>query len=159
MPWWDRPGCTFAQAHFLPPALAAWRLSRPHGTIIRGRAGSPGVPQGMNRNDLRRLVWIRLREARVLLEAKCFDGAYYLCGYALECALKACIAKATRRSEFPDLEKVKASYTHDLTVLIKVAGLKATLEAELTSDPEFSDYWTLAKAWSEKDRYAEHGEQ
>jgi hypothetical protein len=34
----------------------------------------------MNRNDLRRLSRIRLKEARVLLEAGCFDGAYYLCG-------------------------------------------------------------------------------
>jgi hypothetical protein len=43
----------------------------------------------MNRNDLRRLARIRLKEARVLLQAKCFDGAYYLCGYAIECGLKA----------------------------------------------------------------------
>jgi hypothetical protein len=113
----------------------------------------------MNRNDLRRLVRIRLKEARALLEAKCFDGAYYLCGYAVECALKACIAKATRRSEFPDLEKVKASYTHDLTVLIKQAGLKATLEAEVASDPDFGRYWGVAKDWSEKARYAEHDEK
>jgi HEPN domain-containing protein len=113
----------------------------------------------MNRNDFRRLARIRLKETRRLLEAKCFDGAYYLCGYAVECGLKACIAKATRRSEFPDLEKVKASYTHDLTALIKQAGLRAALDAERASDPDFSDCWTLATAWSEKDRYEEHGEQ
>jgi HEPN domain-containing protein len=63
----------------------------------------------MNRNDLRRLARIRLKEARALLEAKCLDGAYYLCGYAVECALKAGIAEVTRRSEFPDLDRVKAS--------------------------------------------------
>src|SRR5712692_7302814 len=76
-----------------------------------GQAASPEIWPGMNRNDLRRLARIRLKEARVLLKAACYDGAYYLCGYAVECGLKACIAKATRRSEFPDLEKVKASYT------------------------------------------------
>jgi len=31
----------------------------------------------MNRNDLRRLARIRLKEARALIEAKRFDGAYY----------------------------------------------------------------------------------
>ena len=45
------------------------------------------------------------------------DGAYYLAGYAIECALKACIAKATRRYDFPDRKKVDASHTHDLREL------------------------------------------
>jgi HEPN domain-containing protein len=113
----------------------------------------------MNRNDLRRLARIRIKEARVLLRAECYDGAYYLCGYAVECGLKACIAKATRRSEFPDLEKVKASYTHDLFALVKQAGLKLALEAEASGDPDFSRYWAVAKDWSEKARYIEHAEK
>ena len=113
----------------------------------------------MNRNDLRRLARIRLKEARALSEAQCFDGAYYLCGYAVECGLKACIAKATRRSEFPDLEKVKASYTHNLTNLVKQAGLEAALQAEAASDPDFDLNWTIAKDWSEKARYAQHDEK
>src|SRR5690242_2427089 len=104
----------------------------------------------MNRNDLRRLARIRLKEARALLTAGCYDGAYYLCGYAVECGLKARIAKATRRSEFPDLEKVKASYTHDLSALVKQAGLKAALEADAASDLDFGLYWAVAKDWSEK---------
>jgi HEPN domain-containing protein len=33
----------------------------------------------------------------VLLEAGLYAGAYYLAGYAVECALKACIAKKTAR--------------------------------------------------------------
>lgn len=115
-------------------------------------------PPGMNRNDFRRLARIRIREARALLEAGCFDGAYSLCGYAVECGLKACIAKATRRSEWPDLEKVKASYTHDLTALVKQAGLRATLEAEEKTDLELARFWAVVKDWSEKARYAEHTE-
>ena len=113
----------------------------------------------MNRHDLRRLSRIRLKESRALLRAKCFDAAYYLCGYAVECALKACIAKATRRSEFPDLDRVKASYTHNLTNLLKVAGLEALLQAEGTRDPDFGLNWTVAKDWSEKARYSEHNER
>jgi HEPN domain-containing protein len=113
----------------------------------------------MNRKDLLRLARIRLREARALLEVGYFDGAYYLCGYAVECALKAGIAKKTRRSDFPDLDKVKASYTHNLTSLLKVAGLQALLDAEIASDADFGLNWTVAKDWSEKARYAEHDER
>jgi len=40
-----------------------------------------------------------------LLRLGLFDGAYYLAGYAVECALKACIAKGTQRFEFPDKRK------------------------------------------------------
>jgi HEPN domain-containing protein len=112
----------------------------------------------MNRKDLRRLARIRLEEARVLLRAGCWSGAYYLCGYAAECALKACIAKETKRSEFPDLERVRDSYTHKLPSLVIVAGLKALLDAERASDPAFDDNWITATDWSEKDRYVERSE-
>jgi HEPN domain-containing protein len=49
----------------------------------------------MTRKDLQKLAAIRLKEAKLLLAANAPDGAYYLAGYAVECALKACIAKAT----------------------------------------------------------------
>jgi len=112
----------------------------------------------MNRNDLRRLARIRLKEARVLLKAKCFDGAYYLCGYAVECGLKACIAKATRRSEFPDLERVKGSYRHSLLGLVKIAVLDASLRAEEAADAEFANHWLTTREWTEAARYVEHAE-
>lgn len=113
----------------------------------------------MNRNEFRRLARIRIKEARVLLKENRYDGAYYLCGYAVECGLKACIAKATRRSEFPDLDKVKASYTHDLTVLVKQAGLRSILETTAATDADFNRYWAVVKDWSEQARYIEHAER
>jgi hypothetical protein len=113
----------------------------------------------MNRNDLRRLARIRLREARALLEAKCFAGAYYLSGYAVECGLKACIAKATKRSEFPDLDRVKASYTHNLVALVKLAGIEPMLQAEAAADRDFRLNWAIAKDWTEQSRYAENTEK
>jgi len=72
---------------------------------------------------------------------------------------KACIAKETRRSEFPDLEKVRASYTHSLSNLLKPAGLEALLQAEVAANPDFGLNRAVAKDWSEKDRYAEHREK
>jgi len=49
----------------------------------------------MNRNDFQQLADVRIDEAVVLLDQGKYDGAYYLAGYAVECSLKACIAKLT----------------------------------------------------------------
>src|SRR5262249_37068746 len=116
-------------------------------------------PQGMNRNNLRHLSRIRLKEARVLLEARCFDGAYYLCGYAVECALKACIAKKTRRHDFPDKKTVNDSYSPNLTALVAVAGLTTFWAEEMNRDHAFELNWNLLKDWSEERRYRLTGER
>lgn len=55
----------------------------------------------MNRREFRELTTLRLAEARALLDAGLPDGAYYLAGYAVECALKACISRQTRQHDFP----------------------------------------------------------
>jgi len=55
----------------------------------------------MNRSDFQKLTEIRMKEAKVLLSNACFEGAYYLAGYAVECAIKACIAKKTQIHDFP----------------------------------------------------------
>ena len=68
----------------------------------------------MNRKDFHQLAELRLKEARALLAAEFPDGAYYLAGYAVECGLKACIAKRTREHDYPDKKLVNKSYTHDV---------------------------------------------
>jgi HEPN domain-containing protein len=40
----------------------------------------------MNRADFQKLAELRIREAKVLLDSKHYEGAYYLAGYAVECA-------------------------------------------------------------------------
>ena len=97
---------------------------------------------------------LRVQEARVLLENQCFPGAYYLVGYAVECALKACVARRTRRFDFPDRKVVNDSYTHDLEKLLSVAGLKEELQKELGSNRAFANSWAIAKDWSEEIRYS-----
>jgi HEPN domain len=80
---------------------------------------------------------VRLEEANALLSLGFYDGAYYLAGYAVECALKACIAKGTLRYEFPDKKKVESSYSHNLRDLIKVAGLRKPVSSELPKTRTF----------------------
>ena len=107
----------------------------------------------MDRRELQELSRIRLREARALLNAGLSDGAYYLAGYAVECALKACIAKGTFRHEFPDKKKVEASYLHSIRDLVKVAGLDDSWKEQTATDPSFRNNWEIAQAWSEQGRY------
>ena len=104
----------------------------------------------MNRDDLRQLAQIRLREARALLKNRSNHGAYYLCGYVIECGLKACIAKQTKMYDFPDKETVNKSYTHDLSRLVKVSGLERDLDSEMTKDTTFALNWAIVKDWSEE---------
>ena len=80
-------------------------------------------------------------------------GAYYLAGYAVECALKACIAKGTRKHEFPDRKRVNDSYTHVVKDLVKLANLEDLHLAHLRADKSFRDNWEVVQTWSEQSRY------
>jgi hypothetical protein len=103
----------------------------------------------MNRLDLQKLSDLRLSESKALLQAGFPDGAYYLAGYAVECALKACIARQTKQHDFPDKELVSRSYTHKLQVLLDLAKLTD----KLASDPTLRVVWVVLKNWSEEGRY------
>ena len=107
----------------------------------------------MNRKDLQELSQIRIKEAKALLDKGLYDGAYYLCGYAVECALKACIAKNVNQYDFPDKKVVIDSYTHDLVRLIKTAELDIELDRKIASNSKFVANWKIAKDWSEDSRY------
>jgi HEPN domain-containing protein len=89
----------------------------------------------MNRFDFQQITELRLEESRALLAAGFSEGAYYLAGYAVECALKSCIAKRTREHDFPDKKLVNDSHTHDLTKLLQLAELKVNLEQAMQGNP------------------------
>jgi|APLak6261678124_1056121.scaffolds.fasta_scaffold00001_3 HEPN domain-containing protein len=113
----------------------------------------------MNKTDLENLVEIRISEAATLLKSKNFPGAYYLAGYALECALKACIAKQVQQHDFPNKKLAEDSYSHDLQKLLGVAGLKQDLAKKEEEDTEFKLNWAVAKDWSEQARYEHNIEE
>lgn len=110
----------------------------------------------MNRNDFQLLVEIRLREAKVLLDHQCFDGAYYLLGYAVECALKSCICKQFREFDFPDKRTVEKSYSHDLNELLRVAKLDGQFKNDCQLLKTLQANWTIVTNWSEQVRYQHH---
>ena len=114
----------------------------------------------MNRADLQALADIRINEAVALLSlpVPMPDGAYYLAGYAVECALKACIAKEFGQHEWPDKQLVNRCYTHDISDLIVIAALEIERKADVASNPARDRNWRLVKDWSEQDRYKRRSE-
>lgn len=104
----------------------------------------------MNRSDFQQLAEVRLSEARILMDAGFPDGAYYLAGYAIECALKACIAKRTQQFDFPDKKLAADSYTHKLNELLKLAQLNDDLNA---AEMDIRNRWRIVQDWSEEGRY------
>ena len=111
----------------------------------------------MTRRDLQTLAEERLQDAQALLAAGRFSGAYYLAGYAVECALKARIAKRFREFEFPDKRTVLESYTHILLQLARVA--KVDVDARSRENIAFATNWTTVKDWTEESRYELRTEQ
>jgi HEPN domain-containing protein len=111
----------------------------------------------MNRNSLKRMAMIRLKEAEALLATKNYSGAYYLSGYAIECALKACIAKKTKRYDFPDRNLANDSWTHNIIKLADTADLMDSLDHEIKLDPIFKNNWRIIRDWSEQSRYKIYG--
>ena len=108
----------------------------------------------MNRADFQKLSTHRVREAKVLLDNECYEGAYYLLGYAVECGFNACIAKQTQRYDFPDKNLANSIYTHDLNTLLRFSGLEQEHRKECKNNPGFESNWAIAKDWKEDSRYS-----
>lgn len=96
---------------------------------------------------------VRRREARVLMDAGLPAGSYYLAGYAVECALKAGIASSVQQFDFPDKAFANNCFTHDLSQLMKLAGLEKTFDADAQASPALARNWAIVKDWRETIRY------
>jgi len=108
----------------------------------------------MNKSEFEELVSVRVSEGKTLLDQELYQGAYYLVGYAVECAIKAVIAKETKQYDFPDKAFAVKCFTHDLIELIGAAGLKQRLREREDADEDFKLNWAVVKDWSEQYRYA-----
>lgn len=94
-----------------------------------------------------------IRHARALMDARLYSGAYYICGYTIECALKACIARRTNQFDFPDKRFASSAWTHDLAELVKVSGLKPDFEVAKQADDVLRGNWQTVDSWSQDSRY------
>jgi len=107
----------------------------------------------MNRQELQEISRIRRRDAAALLKVNQYAGAYYLVGYSVECALKACIAKQTKKFDFPDRELATKAYVHNLEALLKLAGLEQDLSNDMKANRILEVNWAVVKDWNESVRY------
>lgn len=107
----------------------------------------------MNRRDLQILADLRIVDAKILIDGSRFSGAYYLLGYAVECALKACIAKQIKEHDFPDKQLVLDSYTHNLEKLLRISGVKLMFDSLIKTNQSFEVNWNIVKDWTEGSRY------
>jgi HEPN domain-containing protein len=107
----------------------------------------------MNRTDLQNLAEERLEDAQVLLAGHRYGAAYYMVGYAVECGLKACIAKLTRAEDFYDKNLARKIFQHNLAELANYVRLSAVIEQSGRIGLVFERNWAQVSLWSEESRY------
>jgi hypothetical protein len=103
------------------------------------------------RTELRKLVRARLKDAEVLCANRRYAGAVYLCGYAVELALKERICKTLGWQGFPETRQEIQGYrsfmVHDLDVLLHLSGVEQRIETQHLAD------WSLVAKWDPQLRY------
>ena len=102
-------------------------------------------------SELRKIAKGRLKDAEVLLTAKRYDGAIYLCGYAVETALKARVCRVLKWPGYPSTRKEFEGYqsfrTHDLDVLLHLSGVEDIIKIK-----HFAE-WSIVATWDSNVRY------
>jgi HEPN domain-containing protein len=88
---------------------------------------------GMTRNQWKRKCDEHADAARTLFLQGQFSVAYYLSGLAVECAIKAKIARKFKSGTWPERAFVDDIYRngHNLKKLLDYADLSASLDAEI----------------------------
>lgn len=115
----------------------------------------------MNQADLRTLADERIVDAKALLDAGRWSFAYYVAGYAIECALKSCVLARMIHTGWVYFEKEKLNKidwrTHEFAKLVDQAGLVQELDAQLAASraggQEFAIRWGKVTAWRSDVRY------
>ncbi len=95
----------------------------------------------------------RYDEAKILHTSQKPAGAVYLCGYAVELILKRHIVKILDWDAYPEttnqFKEYRSFKTHDLNVLIRLAGLENKIQADTTMYAR----WQIVKRWNSEMRY------
>ena len=105
----------------------------------------------ISKADLRKISRARLLDAKELLRAKRYDGAVYVCGYAVEIALKARICRSLGWTEYPsikrDFQNLQSFKSHDLDVLLRLSGVESNIKTNHIGE------WSAVATWDPEVRY------
>jgi hypothetical protein len=100
---------------------------------------------------LRSISAARIQDADVLFANSRWDGAGYICGYAVELTLKARIVDTLKWAGFPqtkkEFENLSSFKTHNLDVLLALSGKEQDLKQALFAD------WSIVAVWNPEARY------
>jgi HEPN domain-containing protein len=81
--------------------------------------------------DLKKMSRAKLKDAQLLYRQRRYDSAFYLCGYAVEIALKARIRRTLRWPEYRHSHPYQSFKTHDLQHLLGLSGLELKIKNQL----------------------------
>lgn len=105
----------------------------------------------LDRQEMRKIARARLKDAEVLVSSRRYEGAVYLCGYAVELGLKARICRTLKwqgypstNSEFNDYRSFK---THNLDILLHLTGIEEKIKNEMLAE------WSAVAGWDSQSRY------
>lgn len=119
----------------------------------------------MNQVELRQLAEERILDAQALAAGQRWSLAYYTAGYAVECALKACVLSRMGITGWVFSEpkvKIDDVLTHNFEKLIGIAGLRDELNNRLVASTArgdaFTSYWVIVMRWDVSSRYAQTSE-
>ena len=105
----------------------------------------------LTRNELSKISRARLKDSEILFNSRRYDGAVYLCGYAIEIALKARICKTLRWHGYPlsrgEFQNFLSFKTHNLDVLLSLSGIERKIKTEYLTE------WSAVTAWDPEARY------
>lgn len=105
----------------------------------------------ISRTGLREIARARITDAEVLAGSKRYDGAVYLCGYAIELWLKARICRTLSWPGYPfsnkEFEKYQSFRTHDLDVLLHLSGIESKVKSSFMAE------WSAVAKWDPNARY------
>jgi HEPN domain-containing protein len=104
-------------------------------------------------NDLHQTAREYLRAAKLLRTRRSYDAATYLCGYAVEIALKARICRALKwNAGFPETsaefqEKGSLLKTHTMKILLEYTTIQDQIRSAALLE------WSVMLKWSPEQRY------
>jgi len=101
--------------------------------------------------ELQGITRARLEDAEVLFQSGRHDGAAYLCGYAVEMALKARICETLHWAGYPSTSSEFRDYqtfrTHNLDVLLRLSGVENEILTDALAE------WSSVAYWDPEIRY------
>ena len=102
--------------------------------------------------ELKKIASARIKDAEALYQNNRFDGAVYLCGYAVELTLKAKICKTLKWTGFPstnsEFQGLQSFKTHRLDMLLSLCGQESKIKTGYLAD------WSIVVNWDSETRYS-----